>query len=170
VEFARDKLGLQVQPAAVEDADLPVASYDVIAMFDVIEHLSNPRGTLAHILSLLRPGGWLVIATPNIEALSRRFLGESWAVLSPAEHLYYFSQATLGQVLRRAGYGAVWFDRHYAGGGLYETMYPRHNQAPNSWRARSYTWLVDHLGRRTLHQVQARGLADGLRCLAQRPE
>jgi 2-polyprenyl-3-methyl-5-hydroxy-6-metoxy-1,4-benzoquinol methylase len=170
VEFARRQLGLEVRSAAVEDADLPADSYDIIAMFDVIEHLSDPHCTLERIRTLLRPGGWLIITTPNFEALSRRWLGKPWAVLSPAEHLYYFSQDTLGAMLRKAGYGVVWFDRHYAGGGLYETMYPRHNQAPGSWRARTYTRLVDRFGRRVLRQVQARGLADSLWCLAQCPE
>lgn len=170
IEFARTQLQIPILQGVIEDLTLPTAAYDVVALFDVIEHLSDPYTTLKQILQLLRPGGWLMISTPNINSLSRRALGASWAVINPGEHLYYFSQDSLGQMLRRSGYGVVWFDLQYAPQGLYETMFPRHNHAPNSLRAQAYTWFVDHYGRRLLDQIQSRGLADELWCLAQRPD
>jgi 2-polyprenyl-3-methyl-5-hydroxy-6-metoxy-1,4-benzoquinol methylase len=169
ITFAQERLGLRVQRGVLEELEFPPASFDVIALFEVIEHLSTPITTLERIWHLLRPGGWLIITTPNIDALSCHMLGSAWAVLSPAEHLYYFNQNTLGQTLRRAGYGSVWFDRHYAGGGLYETMYPEHNQAPTAVRSRAYTWLVRRFGPWMIYPVQTYGHADGLWCLAQRP-
>lgn len=170
VEFSRTRLGLNVVPAAIEDAALPTEGYDIVAVFEVIEHLSDPKTMLGRIRALLRPGGCLAITTPNVAALSHRILGREWAVLSPAEHLYYFSETTLSAMLDQAGFVDVRFDRHYAGAGRYETMLPTHTHAPSVWRARMYANLVRRCGPFALRQIQALGLADGLHCLARRPE
>ncbi len=146
VNFVRDTLKLDIQCGTVETVSLPQATCDVIAMFDVIEHLFDPHKTLSQIYRLLRPDGVLVITTPNINALSHFVLGESWAVLSPAEHLYYFSERTLMKTLQKPGFTAVKFDRCFTGQGVYQTINPHHNQAPIAPRAKIYTWLVQDYG------------------------
>jgi len=170
VEFARTTLGLDVREVAFEDADLPTAAYDVVALFEVIEHLSDPKDMLRRALTLLRPGGRVAISTPNISSLSHIALGRAWAILSPAEHLSYFNEKTLGALLRGAGYVNVRFDRHYAGDGRFETMLPTHSHAPESRRTKAYTLLVDRLSPWLIRQVQRLGMADGLHCLAERGE
>lgn len=169
VEFARKRLGLTVQQKAIEDADLPSGAFDVVAIFEVIEHLSNPVATLRQLRTLLRQGGCLVLSTPNVSSLSRRMLGRHWAVLNPGEHLHYFSERTLTDALHRAGFTDVQFDRHYAGLGIYETMAPRHCFERSPWRVRLYTGIVDVAGILLRAPVQALGLADGLHCLARNP-
>jgi 2-polyprenyl-3-methyl-5-hydroxy-6-metoxy-1,4-benzoquinol methylase len=169
VEFARERLGLTVLQKAVEDADLPVGAFDVVAIFEVIEHLSNPVATLRQLRTLLRPGGALVLSTPNMSSLSRHMLGRHWAVLNPGEHLQYFNERTLADALGRAGFTGVQFDRHYAGLGVYETMAPRHSFDRSPLRARLYTGIVDVAGVFLRAPVQALGLADGLHCLARNP-
>jgi 2-polyprenyl-3-methyl-5-hydroxy-6-metoxy-1,4-benzoquinol methylase len=169
VDFARTVLGLNVSPSAVEDADLQPGSYDVVALFDVIEHISNPKQLLAHLRTLLRPGGCLVLSTPNVDGISRRALGSSWAVLNPGEHLFYFSETTLSAMLKQAGYVDVSFDRHYAGAGRYETLLPTHSFAPSALRTRVYTAAVNALPSRALGFIQARGWADSLYAIAHRP-
>lgn len=169
VEFSRSRLDVRVLPTSVEEAELASESYDVVAMFEVIEHLSDPQGVLRRAFDLLRPGGCLAISTPNIESLSRWFLGPTWSVLSPAEHLYYFSESTLQAMLAAAGYEKVWFDRHYAGSGRHETLMPTHSFTPRSGRALGYRLIVGLLWPGALRRVQAWGRADGLHCLARRP-
>ena len=61
-------------------------------MFDVIEHLFDPRSVLTAIARALVPGGLMVISTPNYDSASRHLLGVDWAVLSPLEHVYYFTE------------------------------------------------------------------------------
>jgi 2-polyprenyl-3-methyl-5-hydroxy-6-metoxy-1,4-benzoquinol methylase len=169
VEFARTRLGLEVRLSPIEDADISLEAYDVVAMFEVIEHVSNPKDVLRRAFALLRPGGCVTISTPNIESLSHRVLGSQWAVLNPFEHLQFFSERTLGMMLSQAGFTDVRFDRHYAGGGLYETMLPTHSFTPRSVRARSYRVLVPLLWPWALHRIQALGVADGLHCIARKP-
>jgi len=170
VEFSRTTLGLDVQQAAFEDADLPAGAHDVVAIFEVIEHISDPKRMLRRLLTLLRPGGCLVLSTPNISSLSHCALRRSWAVLSPAEHLSYFNEQTLHTMLRETGFVNARFDRHYAGDGRFETMLPTHSHEPHSRRTRAYASLVGRLSPFLIRHVQRLGWADGLHGLAQRPE
>lgn len=169
-EFARTRLGLDVRTTAVEQAELPEGTYDAVAIFEVIEHVSDPREVLQSAFALLRPGGCVAISTPNIESITHRALGSQWAVLSPAEHLQYFSERTLGTLLAQTGFVDVAFDRHYAGAGRYETLMPTHSFTPRSLRARAYRVGVHLLWPWALHRIQALGLADGLHCVARKPE
>jgi SAM-dependent methyltransferase len=170
VEFARTRLGLDVRLTPIEDAEIPDESFDVVAMFEVIEHLSNPKDVARRALALLRRGGCLIVSTPNIESLTHRALGSQWSVLNPAEHLQFFSERTLHAMLTEVGFTDVAFDRHYAGAGRYETLLPTHSFWPRSVRARSYRVLVHLLWPWALHQIQALGVADGLHCIARKPE
>ena len=110
-QYARDKLGLNVRQGSLEEADFPAGSFDVITLNDVIEHLTDPRGSLTQLHRLLRPQGLLYIVTPNIDGLSARLLRGSWWGLRPA-HLYYFSTRTLAEMLTQVGFEPV-FKRSY---------------------------------------------------------
>ena len=78
VATARSR-GLHVHAGKVEElVDLPAATYDVILMSHVLEHLHRPVDVLRRCRSLLRPGGRLVLSTPNVAALGHRVYGPSW--------------------------------------------------------------------------------------------
>lgn len=170
VAFATTRLGLEIRRESAEALSYPAASFDVAVMFDVIEHLLDPMASLDRVRQVLRPGGLLVVSTPNLHAVSRFALGSEWAVLSPAEHLYNFSAATLGRLLQRAGYKDVAFERHYDGLGVYETMNPRYTHAPASVRNRIYSSLVSVFGPLVFRQVQSLGGADALLATASSPD
>ena len=170
VEFATTRLGLDVRRESAEDVSVPASSVDVAVMFDVIEHLLDPVAALRRVRDVLRPGGLLVVSTPNLNALTRLALGSEWAVLSPAEHLYNFSAATLGRLLTRAGFEGVAFERHYDGVGVDETMNPRYTHAPESVRNRVYRACLARVGRYVFRTVQASGGADSLLATAAAPE
>jgi SAM-dependent methyltransferase len=104
-EFAKRELGETILPFALEDADLPRGSFDVITLFDVIEHLRDPRGAVARVRELLRPGGLVVVETGDLDALLSRVCGRRWYYYDPPQHLTYFRQASLVSMLRNAGFG-----------------------------------------------------------------
>jgi SAM-dependent methyltransferase len=106
-EYAGTVLGLRIRNAKLEEADLPEASFDVVTLLDTLEHLGDPLGTLAEARRILRPGGWLILNTPDLRSASRLILGNAWAVLTPPEHLYGFTEGTLRRMLGRAGFEAV---------------------------------------------------------------
>jgi 2-polyprenyl-3-methyl-5-hydroxy-6-metoxy-1,4-benzoquinol methylase len=102
-DHARDAYGLAVQTGSLETIELPAATYDVVVMADVIEHLMDPRRTVRHLLRLLRPGGRLLLLTPDVGSRLARVLGRRWWGLLD-DHYFYFSRATLHRLLTEEGF------------------------------------------------------------------
>jgi 2-polyprenyl-3-methyl-5-hydroxy-6-metoxy-1,4-benzoquinol methylase len=101
--LARDVFGLDVHTGTLEDARLPAAGYDAVTLNHVIEHVPDPQTTLEQCRRVLRPGGRLVITTPNIGSLGRRLFSEDWMHWDVPRHRFLFSCASLGVLARRAG-------------------------------------------------------------------
>ncbi len=100
--IARERFGLEVHGGSFETFEAAPASFDAVAMIDVIEHVLDPGLVLARVSSLLGPGGILYLVTPDISSLSAHVLGRYWWGLRPA-HLGYFSPATLRLLLEKVG-------------------------------------------------------------------
>jgi ubiquinone/menaquinone biosynthesis C-methylase UbiE len=108
VERARSR-GLHVVQGTLETAHLPASYFDVVTMWDVIEHLTDPCRALRDAHRLLTPNGLLVIHTIDIESLFARLMGPRWPWLMEM-HIYYFSRRTLRAMLEECGF-AVLSDR-----------------------------------------------------------
>ncbi|MEA3375246.1 MAG: class I SAM-dependent methyltransferase [Chloroflexota bacterium] len=102
VEQARGR-GLQMVEGTLDTAELPEAHFEVVTMWDVIEHLTDPRGALERAHRLLRPGGLLVVHTIDIESVFARLMGPRWPWLMEM-HIYYFSRRTLRAMLETCGF------------------------------------------------------------------
>ncbi|HBE16936.1 MAG TPA: hypothetical protein DEG17_11825 [Cyanobacteria bacterium UBA11149] len=167
VDFAKTQLHLDVRQQAAEEISFADNTFDVVVMFDVIEHLLDPQITILSLRRVLRDKGILIIATPNFKALSRLALGRDWAVLSPKEHLYYFTQKTLTNFLSKNRFDNIYFVKNFSDFGVFETMNPRYTHAPNSWRTKAYLKFVERLGSLVFRPIQNLGLGDTLLCVAQ---
>lgn len=98
--------GLHVINGTLVDAGFPDNSFDVVTLWDVIEHLSDPRGELQQVARVLRPGGLVCIHTMDIESPFARLMRPRWPWLMEM-HLYYFSRPTLTALLRSTGLQVV---------------------------------------------------------------
>jgi 2-polyprenyl-3-methyl-5-hydroxy-6-metoxy-1,4-benzoquinol methylase len=116
-QVARSK-GFQIHQGELPSFSLDLGSYDVIAMWDVIEHLTDPSGIVECCAGLLSPGGALVARTPNAHALA---MGEGLARLAyrhlvyPAntrEHVFHFTPENLARLLRSKGFGELEIDEY----------------------------------------------------------
>ena len=110
-ERAEARVRGPVHVGVVEDAPLPENAYDVVTMWDVIEHLPDPASTLRAVHSALRPGGVFAVTTMDVDALFPRVAGRRWPWYMQM-HLVYFSRRTLGEMLRRSGFEIVEVTRH----------------------------------------------------------
>ncbi len=103
VREARTRFGADVVEGTLEEARFPEASFGVVTMLDVIEHLPDPKETLAEARRILGPGGLLFILTPDLKAPLARLMGRWWWGLRPA-HLHYFSRKSLVSLLESQGF------------------------------------------------------------------
>jgi SAM-dependent methyltransferase len=94
----------------------PEASMDLVCCFRTLDRLTDPKGMLVESMRILRPGGLLILVTPDADALSVRLLGGR-SPLFDLRHTYLFSRRTLGQLAATAGYIQVT-------GGRLVTTYP----------------------------------------------
>jgi 2-polyprenyl-3-methyl-5-hydroxy-6-metoxy-1,4-benzoquinol methylase len=102
VEAARER-GFDVRVGGIEAfADMP-ASFDLITMGHVIEHVHDPRAVLRQAALLLRPGGRVWIDTPNIDSYGHRRYGRHWLDLDPPRHLVLFNWGALESLLAQEG-------------------------------------------------------------------
>lgn len=103
-EVARAALGSElIHESLAEARAAQPEGYDVVTLSHVIEHLLDPIEILAECATCLRPGGRLVVATPNSASRGHRRFGRSWLHLDPPRHIQLFNASTLTELARRAG-------------------------------------------------------------------
>ncbi len=91
---------------SIESADIAPGSYDIVTLWDVLEHLTEPRATVRRLAAWLAPDGLLALQVPDGDSLPARLLGASWPLLL-REHLTYFDAATMTRLLETEGYRVV---------------------------------------------------------------
>lgn len=105
--FAKERLKIDLLDGNDLD-NFPDGFFDVVTLFDVIEHLASPGDLLKLAGGKLKPGGLLVITTPRFESFTRKVLGPRWHFMFPA-HLWYFTKISLKVLLDDAGFELVSF-------------------------------------------------------------
>jgi len=113
VEYATEKLGLQVLNRSLKDSDFPKEFFKAVVLLDVIEHLGNPLLELYKYHRLLKPGGILVLSTINVDSLIARLLGKRWEDLRRTEeHLFIFSKKTMVDMLKKARFEPIHIEQY----------------------------------------------------------
>jgi SAM-dependent methyltransferase len=121
---------------AVADAvQLPFApaTFDLITLWDVLEHLPDPHAAVTEIHRLLRPGGRLVLTTGDAGSLTARVCGRRWHLYTIPEHLFFYTRDSI------------------------ERLLAAHSFRIDSMRADSAFYTVDYLIERLRKSVIGRG-------------
>ncbi|XUY29663.1 class I SAM-dependent methyltransferase [Agrobacterium sp. rho-8.1] len=115
VEFAQETFDIPMLVGPVENIELEVGTFDVVALMDVLEHLPDPVGTMSHALRLLKPHGILLIQTPqakdemvysNLVETNAAFMEQ----FKSDEHLYLFTQSSATALFERLGASVIHFE------------------------------------------------------------
>jgi SAM-dependent methyltransferase len=101
--LARRRSGRPVASGSVLDLPLAPGSFGVVTCFDVLEHLPDPVGAMRRLRDALVPGGLLAVTVPDFGGWWARASGRRWPLITPWEHLVYFTRRTLTRALREAG-------------------------------------------------------------------
>lgn len=105
-DWGRQRYGVPIHVGSIDDVDLPAGAFDVVTLWDVIEHTPDPLHVLGRVQRLLKPGGLLIVNYPDIGSWIARVMGRRWPFLSSV-HLYYFTRGTIRAALDRAGFETV---------------------------------------------------------------
>lgn len=108
VDYVQRRFGHTAYNGSLTSVDLPHTAYDLVTMYDVIEHVPDPRAYVQRVADLLKPGGVFELATPDVGSFPARLTGKRWIGYKLSEeHVYYFSVATLRRMLAEAGFEVV---------------------------------------------------------------
>jgi SAM-dependent methyltransferase len=131
---AQARLGVAVH-ADLAAAALPAASLDAVTLWDVIEHLPDPRAAAREVHRVLKPQGVFSVVTPDVGSLAARLLGRRWEEMAKIpEHIYFFDRKSLTTLLRSAGFEPLeWgtVGKQTTLGDAVQRMVPT---APGAWR------------------------------------
>ena len=105
--IAREHYQLNVITGTLDEAQLETEAFDVITMWDVLEHLPSPKGTLLRCHELLKPGGMCVFSIPNLVSFDRYLFGKHWIGWDPPRHFNLLTDRTLNQLLTITGFEQV---------------------------------------------------------------
>ena len=103
--------GLNVLEGLLAENNLPPESFDVVTVWDAIEHFGDPRAEIDRLAHLLKPGGLLALSTMDVESGFARLLGPRWPWFMRM-HLYYFSPDTLRALLAQCNLEVARVRRH----------------------------------------------------------
>jgi len=106
VAYARNEFGLDVEDKPIERLRFGEAHFDVVTLWQVLEHVPYPLMMLREVYRILKPGGLVVVSTPNIGGIPARILRRRWWDIKRL-HINQFATKTLTHVLRNAGFRNV---------------------------------------------------------------
>ena len=138
---ATSRYGVKTHSGDLTQCALPANSFDVITMSQTIEHLYDPNAVLIESLRILKPGGLLVMTTPNVKSLGASEFGAFWRGWEAPRHLHLFSVESLQRLTQRAGFEAI-EARTYSAGSAVVYRVSRANQQKQTDKL---SWL-DELG------------------------
>ncbi len=104
-EIAR-ATGAEVFVGGIEQVP-PEAKFDCVVGTQLIEHVYEPLSFVKRLAGHTRPGGHIILATPDIGGVLRKLMGRRWPSFKVPEHVLYFDPRTLSSLMLRAGLSNV---------------------------------------------------------------
>ncbi len=104
-DITHKKTGLPIYRGTLEDFSEKEEIFDLITMFDVIEHVADPKTDIKRAYQLLKINGMIAISTPNIGCQRYWMQKDKWRGFTESrEHIFFFSARTLSDLLIKCGF------------------------------------------------------------------
>ncbi len=107
-EFAQYKTGLPIFAQDLDSLSNSMPGFDIITLFDVLEHIPEPIPFMRSVDRLLNPGGSVLIFTPNFDSFSVRVMREHSSIVDPTEHVVLYTRDSLHYLAALMGYSVVY--------------------------------------------------------------
>jgi 2-polyprenyl-3-methyl-5-hydroxy-6-metoxy-1,4-benzoquinol methylase len=95
---------LDIVRGSVPDTGLRSDSFDAVTLNHVIEHVHDPRRVLSELYRLVKPGGRVILTTPNWRSYGAKLFGRWWRGFEPPRHLVLFTPDSLAAAVTHAGF------------------------------------------------------------------
>jgi len=102
-DFGRRKYGVEIKDGVLERGMFSAEGFDVITLWDVLEHIPRPRPLLQLVCELLRPNGVFIVSYPDFASVMGRILGDRWPFWLTV-HLLYYDRRTIALQLKTCGF------------------------------------------------------------------
>lgn len=113
-DYAKKNLHLKVINSIFYSGLFENTKFDVVTLWDTLEHIDSPQQTLRNIAAILKKNGLLVFTTGDFGSLLARFFGKKWHLLTLPEHLFFFSKKGIDILLNESGFKIVKLGYPYA--------------------------------------------------------
>jgi len=110
VNIAQKKLPNKVTKDTLQSVSFEPKTFDVITLFDVIEHLDDPRKAVKRLKRFLKDDGLLMINTGDVGSWLAKIEGKNWHFFIPPQHFFFFSRRTITMLLEQAGFKVIKID------------------------------------------------------------
>jgi len=105
-EYANGQFFLDVFNGTLTEAAFEDRSFDVVHFSHLIEHVPDPKGLLLEVKRILKPEGYVILTTPNVEGIQAKYTGKGWRSAIP-DHVYLFSKKTMRLILTQTGFKTI---------------------------------------------------------------
>jgi ubiquinone/menaquinone biosynthesis C-methylase UbiE len=125
---SKSKNGVDLKSGSLYDVRFPDSYFEAVTFWHVFEHVKDPEWTLKECARVLKPGGLLVLAVPNMGSLQSRLSGRGWFHLDPPFHLYHYSAENMKKFLEKNGFEVLkvrHFSFEYNPYGFLQSIYNR---------------------------------------------
>lgn len=164
--WGRDQLDLDIASGLFQDREYTAESFDVVAMWDYIEHSIDPLADIGKAAEVLRPGGLLALSTGDAASVVARLSGRRWHLLTPRHHNFFFTTKTLCSLLDIKGFEVLSIERP---GSHYSVRYVVHKMGMIAPRSRVMRRLADWVAARPFGERSIRlNLGDIITVIARR--
>lgn len=93
--YGRDRLSVDIRNTVLNETNIPKNEFDLVACFEVVEHIPDPISFVQELIEYVKPGGYLLVMTDNFESSVARHLGPGFPKWIPHSHISHFAPMTL---------------------------------------------------------------------------